>query len=150
MAFLHSISKCNTARLEDFRGGPVAETFPRPVIQQPFNPLDLLVGDGGKIRLLGKIPANQPHAVLHATLLPAPVGIAKVRPRPQDGIDLLVRGILGSVVVGNRAAAVRGHLGQPAGEEGPHLVRGFPGEAVQLHQAARALVQHSQGRGAPA
>lgn len=109
----------------------------------------MLIGDLLEICFLGEIPANQPHAVLHAPLLPALVWLAKIGLRLEGRIDSLVGAIFCPIVIGEGVAAILGFLCQCADDEIGHQACGFPGEALQLQQAARALVQHAQRRGAP-
>ncbi len=101
----NSRSKCNTSP-EDFRRSLKAQTLLRPVIEGPFDCLELLGGHFSKVSLFWQIAANKTNDIFHGTFFPTVERSAEKGFCTKDLIGFQMVGVFGSIVIGQTQASL--------------------------------------------
>ena len=97
--------KCNTSR-GNFQGGFKARALPGTVVDQVLNLTHLLVCNLTKVGAFWQVPSHQAMVVFTGCALPGVIGVGEVAFGMAGGGDILMSGILGSVVQGQGSSAL--------------------------------------------
>ena len=69
----HSNVKCTTSFPKDFIRRAIVQTLPWMIVQQLFNPINLLLSQLMEVRAFGEESSDQPVDLFHAAFLPTVV-----------------------------------------------------------------------------
>ncbi len=111
-----------------------------------FDPGNLLGRDSTEVGAFWQVPANESIGILIRTPLPGCIGTGKVASDPEFGRELLMLGILGSVVQRERLTSLGRQLFQPINDCPVGLLRALARQLGDEDQPALAFDQGVERR----